>query len=155
MILCKYSELRRYAAVLLHLDAALECVAKVCAEGLKEGRREFEGGYLSVQTGRTAPLADGRYETHHRYADVQYMVRGEEETAYLSMEDLAPATEYDAEKDIQFFHSVGAQPTVAHVPAGMCYVVFSEDGHMPCRCVGEAKDYQKIVIKLRMDSPKA
>ncbi len=117
MILCKYSELRRYAAVLPHLDAALECVAKVCAEGLKEGRREFEGGYLSVQTGRTAPLADGCYETHHRYADVQYMVRGEEETAYLSMEDLAPATEYDAEKDIQFFHSVGAQPTVAHVPA--------------------------------------
>ena len=83
------------------------------------------------------------------------MVRGEEETAYLSMEDLAPTTEYDAEKDIQFFHSVGAQPTVAHVPAGMCYVVFPEDGHMPCRCVGEAKDYQKIVIKLRMDSPKA
>ena len=86
MILCKYSELRRYAAVLPHLEAALECAAKVCAEGLKEGRREFEGGYLSVQTGRTAPLADG---------------------------------------------------------------------HMPCRCVGEAKDYQKIVIKLRMDSPKA
>ena len=106
-----------------------------------------------MQTGRTAPLADGRYETHRRYADVQYMVRGEEETAYLSMEDLAPATEYDAEKDIQFFHSAGAQPTVVHVSAGMCYVVFPEDGHMPCRCVSEAKNYQKIVIKLRMDSP--
>ena len=57
MILCKYSELRRYAAVLPHLDAALECVAKVCAEGLKEGRREFEGGYLSVLPAGTAAKA--------------------------------------------------------------------------------------------------
>lgn len=153
MIFCKFSELRRYESALPHLDAALECAEQVCAQERREGRHAFEGGYLFVQTGRTAPISEGRYEIHHRYADVQVLLRGEEDAAYLPVSALVPDTEYDAERDIQFFRGAGPEPTVLRVPAGMCYAVFPEDGHMPCRCVNEPRDFEKIVIKLCLDAP--
>ena len=77
MILCKYSELGLYAPLLPHLEEAMKCIDRVKSNALTEGRYCFDGGYLFVQSGTTAPIEEGRYETHRKYLDIQYMLSGE------------------------------------------------------------------------------
>ena len=78
------------------------------------------------------------------------MLTGEEEMAYLPLDKLTPVTEYDAQRDIQFFSGTAA-PAVLHVPEGLCYVVLPEDGHMPCRCAAEPSAFTKLVVKLLLE----
>ena len=60
---------------------------------------------------------------------------------------LEVAEEYNAEKDI----SMHAGPVeFVRIPAGHCYVVYPEDGHMPGVHLDEPHDFVKLVIKLKV-----
>ena len=147
MIVCQYHELKKYSALLPYLDNALSRVEELKKEGLPTGRHEFQGGFLFVQRGRTNPAEEGLYETHEKYIDVQCMVEGSEQSLYLPASALKVEKPYDPEGDIAFYTSQ-EKGSVLQVPAGACYAVFPEDGHMPCRHTQTPIDYVKLVIKL-------
>lgn len=148
MILCDYQSLVKYKAQLPCLDQALACVETLRSKGFPDGRHEFAGGFLFVQRGYTKPVAEGRFEAHRKYIDIQYLIEGEEYALSAPVETLTAATEYDEHADIMFYDGAADSPSVMHIMPGMCYIAFPEDGHIPCCTMNEARPYLKIVMKI-------
>ena len=148
MIICEYSELKKYESILPMLEHALACVEELRGNGFPTGRHEYEGGFLFVQRGTTQPFSADLYEAHRKYIDIQYMIEGGETAYYAPINGLEVNKEYDEEKEVIFFTKHGAKGTPMQITPGMCWVAYPEDAHMPCRCGEESNDYLKIVMKL-------
>mgnify|MGYP002859837717 CR=1 FL=1 len=146
MIIDKAGRLPDYAALLPHLQAGLDAVAALGAHPAV-GRYEFEGGYLMIQRGTTSPAAQGDFEAHRRYIDVQIMLEGSEEVIWEETAALAESLPYDAERERALYH--GEVKHVFTIEAGMAWVAFASDAHKACKHTGTTpRNYLKVVMKL-------
>ncbi len=151
MIALRLRDWRRYQG-LAELREAFEFLERH-ADGaeLADGRHEIAGDrvYALMITHQPKPATECRFETHARYADVVYLAAGSEMIGYAPAETLAPAGEYDGEKDLAFYR----QPeffTPVLLKAGMVTVFYPEDGHMP-GCIYEREEVvKKIVVKVKV-----
>ena len=93
------------------------------------GRYEIEGEklFVIVQEYVTKPVQEGRWESHRRYIDLQYVIRGIERIGYANLSRLSLG-EYDANKDISFHSGNGDFLTL---PEGTFMLLLPEDAHMP------------------------
>lgn len=144
MIIDKFDNIRFYNCLLNNLDSGLEAVKAL--RNPEVGRYEFAGGFFMVQKGETKPMAEGTFEAHRKYVDVQIVVEGSEEIAWADLEDLKEEGEYDEAKDKAAY--TGAEENTMKISAGMCYIAFPHDGHKAVRHTGEQQSYTKIVMKL-------
>jgi YhcH/YjgK/YiaL family protein len=150
MIIDKITNWRRYEA-LAELRTAFEFLegqTEVCLAG---GRVEIEGDnvFAIIQSYTTKPLAESRFESHQRYADIHFLSRGAEMLGYAPVDTLAEEIPYDPEKDLAF-HPKPEQFTLTLLPAGYFAVCYPEDGHMP-GCAAEAPaEVTKIVMKIKV-----
>lgn len=146
MILCPYKELKRYEASIPGLAEAMELI---------ENLKTFEpatyplsnGNRILVQQGNTKPAESALAEAHRRYLDIQYVVEGSEVMGWAPLDEMTPAGDFNDEKDVGKY--TGTFQFV-NVPAGTCYVVYPEDGHMPGVHLENPSNYTKIVVKLKV-----
>jgi len=140
---------RRYAG-LAQLKPAFEFIERHSpGEDLPDGRTEIDGERLFalVQTYEPKPAAEGEFEAHQRYADVQYIAAGAEMIGYAPTWTLKAKIPYNPEKDIAYY----AQPqpyTPLAMPAGTFAVFYPEDAHMPCCRLDSDAQVRKIVVKV-------
>lgn len=87
----------------------------------------------------------GKFEAHKKYIDIQYMIKGSEKMAISAVSALTPQTEYDTEKDVQFFEGKGDLITV---PKGFFTIFYPQDAHMPCLENKTSELVKKVVIKI-------
>jgi len=117
---------------------------------LPAGKYELQGQslYAIVDEYMTRPQDACRLETHRRYADVQYVVRGSELMGYAPAILLKPEGTYDAERDVQF-HRGRADFLLLH--QGLFAVMLPSDAHMPGVAVdGHPAAVKKIVVKVAL-----
>lgn len=150
MIIGKKEDLSKYAAVLPNLENGLKACEN--ADKLPVGRYEFEGGYFTIQQGKTKSLAEGTYESHRRYIDVQIILEGQEEIAWQSLDNLESCTEYDEASDKQRY--TGEHSHHMLITEGMFWVAFPEDGHQALGHLDHEHEYKKIVLKLPVERTK-
>jgi biofilm protein TabA len=111
-------------------------------------RQELAGGAYAVEMAYlTKPRADGFFETHRRYVDVQVVVEGDEFMEVAAAGALGLAQPYDAAKDFTK-HTDAAAPSVLRIPAGHAAVFWPEDAHMPSLAVGRPALVRKTVVKV-------
>jgi len=148
MIVDRLSNWRQYEA-LAPLRPAFEYLEQRLGENLGTSRIEIDGDRLFAlpQSYRTRPVTDARFETHQRYADVQFIGSGREMIGYAPAEGLQVETPYDPEKDIAFFYQPATWTPVA-LEEGMFAVFYPEDAHMPCCDLGAGSEVYKVVIKV-------
>ena len=104
--------------------------------------------YAQVQTYGTKPASEKKWESHRRYADVQYVLSGRELIGVAPTEALAGATPYDETKDvINYAGPAGASATLC-VEGGQFAVFFRHDGHQPGVAAGESGEVRKVVVKV-------
>ena len=100
MILDSIENLSAYAKLGAGFADAVRFLAENRAESLADGRIEVsENLFVLIQTYETAPTEMGKFESHHRYIDLQYLVDGEEtvvwqDTARLTKTDENPERDY-------------------------------------------------------------
>lgn len=112
------------------------------------GRVELAGGAFALeQVYRTKTRAEGFFESHRAYIDVQVVLTGEElievvDTAALKVsEDRTPA------KDVLIYHMIDAA-SVLRLRAGEAAVLYPVDGHMPSLSTETPGLVRKIVVKV-------
>ena len=150
MIVDSIRNWRTYRALVPYFEEAMEFAfqnlerepGRYDCESLPEGQV-----YISVQEGETAAYEDGLIEAHRRYLDVQLLLAGGETFYYADIDGLKEEVPYDEEKDILFYERTG-QPV--RIKEGMFYLVFPQDGHMPCRHLDGPGRYRKMVVKIRI-----
>ena len=117
-----------------------------------DGRYELPGVagqdvYALVQSYPTKLHELGKWEAHHTYLDVQYVVEGIEVMGYAPLTNMRETVPYNAEKDVAFY---AGQGDLVRIRAGMVALFYPQDVHMPGLCDGVPTPVKKIVIKIRV-----
>ena len=121
-------------------------------DGLAElpaDRYEIDGDRLfcMISKGPGRSRAEAKLEAHRKYIDIQYVIAGTDEMGWKPTADCKSIdTEYDDEKDIEFFKD---QPdSWTPVPAGSFVIFFPQDAHAPLVGKGEI---HKAVLKIAVE----
>jgi len=148
MIADNLSNWRRYEA-LAHLKPAFEFLEGQTEVCLGSGRIEIDGDRLFalVQAYTPGPAAEGRFETHRRYADIQFVSRGREMIGCAPADQLEVESPYDPEKDVAFYALPKTFSQLA-LSDGCFAVFYPEDAHMPGRRLDSDDQVCKIVVKV-------
>ena len=145
MIVDKFKNIKMYSPLLNYLEEGLAAISSQMTK-LETGRYEFEHGFYLVQKGETKPMTEGYYEAHQKYVDIQIIMAGSEEVAWLDLEDLSEEVPYNLEKDAAFYS--GNTSHAMCFSQGMFYIAFPHDGHRPVRHTDKQQSFTKIVLKL-------
>lgn len=152
MILDELNRSARYEALHPLFRRAFAFLRETDVASLPDGRVTLDGDrlYANVQTYLTKEHTEGKFETHRRYIDIQHIVSGKELIGYIpSDEGCKEISPYDVATDCAFCHGT---PTLCHVNAGMCMVLFPDEPHMPCLSVDTPESVKKIVVKVLAES---
>ncbi|MCD8034053.1 MAG: YhcH/YjgK/YiaL family protein [Alistipes sp.] len=148
MILDSLKNSALYENVNPRMKKAFALIASTDWTTMEPGIHELDGKdiYVNVMERELKQKPDAKLEVHNEYIDIQVLISGREESfGWSERKDLKlPQSEFDAEKDIQFFDDV--PQTYYTLRPGQFTVLFPEDGHAPM--VGEGT-MRKIIVKVR------
>jgi len=135
------------------LEAIRAFIEKDRKEKLPDGKYPLIGSdrlFALVQEYETKPFAEGRMESHHLYADLQYITDGREFIYYDLTENLVPDGK-PTEGDILFYEK-GKNRGGNLISAGMFGYYAPWDAHMSCIEAeeGRREKGRKIVFKIKM-----
>lgn len=148
MILDSLKNCALYYGVSPRMKQAFDLIASTDWTTVEPGIHELDGKdiYVNVMERELKQKADAKLEVHNEYIDIQVLISGTEESfGWSERKDLVcPQSEFNAEKDIQFFDD--EPQTYYTLRPGQFTVLFPEDGHAPM--VGEGM-MRKIIVKVR------
>lgn len=146
MILSTLSQSGRYAALHPLFTRVFDYIRNTDLFALAPGRYNIVGDDLIAIVehvpGRTREMA--RLECHRRYIDIQLVLDGIEEMGWKPLADCYnPVSDFNAEKDIQFFHDAPAAWVAT--PPDAFSIFFPEDAHAPLVGTGNIR---KVIFKI-------
>jgi YhcH/YjgK/YiaL family protein len=101
-----------------------------------------------IQSYSTINPADGSFETHRSFIDIQFMTRGAEIMYWTPAANLSRIkTPYNYEKDLVFFEEPDFSLPL-QVNEGDFAVFFPSDGHKPKCMISRPAEVGKIVVKV-------
>jgi len=150
MIASTLEQHRRYTGLSPRFAAAFDFLEKLPA-GRPDGRYDIDGDncFALLQSYATRPQAQGTFEAHQRYIDIQFIQSGVETMLWSPLAALRVTQPYLAEKDVALF-AMPAQATQINLRAGEFAIFFPEDGHAPGLECGGSSAVRKVVIKVRV-----
>ena len=117
---------------------------------LAVGRHEISGEevYANVAEYNTLPWEESTYELHRAYADIQYVISGEEIMTFAPAQQLEPKGPFDETKDVILFHN--SQPGTRVVVGEGDYILFRiGEVHKSKTMVKGSVPLKKIVVKIK------
>jgi biofilm protein TabA len=143
----------RFAAAFAYVAEALRVGSEArgrigqIAEGVTE-RIELGGGVFALeQVYQPKARADGFFESHRHYIDVQVIVEGEELMEVEDVSRLVVTTPYIPERDLIKYGDT-AVASVLRMRAGDVAIFYPQDGHMPSLRWRTAGLVRKTVVKV-------
>lgn len=115
-------------------------------------RYEIDGSdvYAPVSEYMTKNEEDARYESHIKYADIQYVISGKELIGIAPESELKEVLEpYNETNDIKFMTVNKGNNHLAS--PDRFFIFFPDDLHRPGLKDGENSTVRKIVVKVRLD----
>lgn len=134
-----------------HWDQAFHFLKSANLQELPLGKQELEGEHLFVSVaeyyGKQKP--DALYESHKKYIDIQYLIKGEEIMGLTTLDKVTVKEPYNEEKDIAFYDFEGGDYLKA-TPENF-FLFFPEDVHRPSITTGDSVLVRKIVVKVMVE----
>ena len=114
------------------------------------GKYDLGDGVIAlVQDRASEPLEKRRFETHEKYADIQYLLDGVESPRATLNPDFEVSVPYNEETDVTFFAGMGKDVACFVIKPGYFTVYYPDDYHMPI--IGDGGNLKKIVMKVLLD----
>lgn len=150
MILDHLANYKRYLILHPNFFLAFEFLSKTNLMELADGRIPILGEemYASVTRTQGKGQENVRLEAHRKYADIQYIVQGQDLIGWRNISSCSLWREpYHAENDIMFCNDP-AETTIM-VPANHFIIFFPEDTHAPLSGLDVVF---KVVVKVLLRS---
>ncbi|MDR3628512.1 MAG: YhcH/YjgK/YiaL family protein [Ignavibacteriaceae bacterium] len=149
MILDSIDNISLYKGLGDKVTKALNYLKETDFEKIENGKYELEGKDViaAVSRYKTKPAEEGKWEAHKNHIDIQFIASGAEIIGYSFLKDMKPKTEYNPEKDVQFFEGEGQS---AKALKNTFLILFPTDVHMPGIRINEAEEVIKVVVKVKM-----
>jgi len=117
---------------------------------LPNGSSQLAGDQLTLSV--TEPTSKDfdktQWESHRKYIDLQYIVRGKEKMGVEALPKLMLTEEYNDKKDVAHYSGDGTTYYVAE--PNTFYLFFPQDGHRPSIKVPGYDVVKKVVFKIRV-----
>ena len=125
---------------------ALRYLQETDVQNAAADRYDIDGDkvYAMVQEYNSKPKAEGFWESHRKYLDVQYVAAGAEHMGYAPTVRLSPG-EYQEEND---FIELAGDGEFFHLREGFFCILAPRDAHMPGMAVDQPTPVKKVVIKV-------
>jgi len=118
---------------------------------METGKHVIDDGVsVSIQRYKSKPRAECLFESHRKYADIQYVARGREKMGFAQLKDnkLTSKEGYDEETDTIFYDGTGDEILLSE---GTFAILFPDDAHAPkIMAEGKEEDVIKAVVKIRL-----
>jgi biofilm protein TabA len=149
MIIDRMDNAHIYYAVNPKFKRAFDFIHQINIDTIPAGKHEIDGEsmYALVQQYNTKLRAQGVWEAHRRYIDLQYLVQGVEGIGYANINHLRQG-EYDASKD---FLPLNGEGDIITVRRGSFVLLLPEDAHMPGMAIGSPAPVKKVVVKISIN----
>ena len=150
MIIDLLENAEKYNSVHKRISKAFHYLQTTNLDGIAPGKYSIDGDdvFAIVQEYKTLDSTNEEMESHRKYIDVQYIVKGEELVGHALLKGQAPSKEYDADKDFMLFPDIPSFFT--KMETGTFMVFFPTDMHMPCIKVQDAAMVKKVVVKVKI-----
>ena len=149
MILDSFKNSELYLSINPRLKVAFDFIANTDLAAMETGIHKIDGDdvFVNVMEGDLKLREDAKLEVHNLYADIQVLICGDgEDFGWSERVDVTkPQTDFNDEKDVQFFDDV--PQTYYTLKKGQFTILLPEDAHAPM--VGEGK-FKKAIFKVRM-----
>ena len=149
MIYDRLDQIERYKGLQPRLYKALELLRDTDFSKIPDGTYEVEGRdlFYFVQSYDNKPDNDTP-EAHRKYADIQFLISGQEKMGVGALEDMTDLAEARPEGDIWFYHGPLDEVTLS---GDKFAVLFPGDAHAPSIAVnGIPTPCRKCVVKVRV-----
>jgi YhcH/YjgK/YiaL family protein len=116
---------------------------------LTVGRHELPDGIIAnVQSYQTKTEEDGRWESHQKHIDYQFIVSGMEYIRVADAKTLTIKQDRLAEKDALYYEHYQGPATQILLHPNEFAIMFPEDAHEACLNVARQVTVEKIVFKI-------
>jgi biofilm protein TabA len=150
MILDSLLSSSTYHSVHLGLPAAFRWLETHSATAEK-GRHDVAQGVTAiVDSYRTAPSSEKKWETHRCHVDLQVVLSGSELVGWSPEAELKTRIPYNPEKDAEFYEPIVSKATQFRLYPGLFAIFFPGDGHQPGVMEEQSGEVRKVVFKLRI-----
>jgi YhcH/YjgK/YiaL family protein len=146
MILDTLENYQLYNAINERIAKGFDFLRTTDLDSLSSGKHDIDGDtiFALVQEYQTKPLNECKLESHKKYIDIQYVIRGEEMMG-VTTQNNQKIIEVNEEKDYTFYEST---TSLVRVSKGMFTIFFPDDLHQPCVQTESAAEVKKVVIKV-------
>ncbi len=140
------------------IQKAIEYLRVTDIMAMEPGKYPIDGDDMIVQVieTKTGARETKRPEIHHKYVDVQFLVKGEEKIGfYADMGDNEIDEDFSDTRDLVFYkNNKNAKETFCVMSEGSYAVFFPADVHTPAVSVNTDMDIKKVVVKVSVSSLK-
>ena len=133
-------------------EAAFDFIKEAVEKDLAVGKYEIDGKALYAMVQEYTPKLpeNGKFEAHKNYIDIQYIISGIETMGDMDMAKAVPKSEYNPEKDVEFYYD-NDKAGYCVVEDGEFCIFFPHDVHKPGLMYQDtATPVKKIVVKVRV-----
>ena len=133
-------------------DKAFEFMKNTDLDTLKPGKYELDGEnvFISVTEGPTKLIENAKWEAHHKYLDIQYVIKGKEKMGIAPISTAKPIAEFDDKKDVGFYTSSAETEKYYVAKPGTFFIFFPSDAHRPSIKVKGCDTDKKLVVKIKV-----
>lgn len=148
MIIDALHNIKRYRSSPVLLRRGLSLLSRL-KDDIPVGVTHYPGGIkVMVSTYATKLCDDGIFESHRKFIDIQYLLKGREVIRWAPVKGLAVLSKYSAKKDIALYTYAGESIPLS-IKRGVFAVFFPEDAHNPGLSFrGTLSRVKKIVVKV-------
>ena len=149
MILDTIENYQLYKAINERIAKGFDFLRTTDLDAIPSGKHDIDGDtiFALVQEYQTKPLNECKLESHKKYIDIQYVIRGEEMMG-VTTQNNQKIIEVNEEKDYTFYKGT---TSLVRVSKGMFTIFFPDDLHQPCVQTESAAEVKKVVIKVMME----
>ena len=147
MIKDKLKNAKIYYTLSENLKKGLQWLENTSLEQLTDGKYEIDGDiiYASVQTYVTK--SEANYESHRKYIDIQYLIRGKEKVGVTDIGNCTTCIEYDNERDLEFYN-INCREEYIELTESTFAIFYPHDAHKPSITIDTPTTVKKIVVKV-------
>lgn len=106
----------------------------------------------ALKTPVTKSLGECIFESHRKCIDIHYIIEGVEGIGVRNTAELVPASSFNMEKDIGFYH--GEPHAVCYIHSGEFLVCYPEDAHEVAIMKESPAQVKKIIVKISINERK-
>ena len=141
---------KHYAINKAYWEKVFEFISKNDLVNLPVAKYTIDGDnvFAPVSEYETKLPADGRWEAHKKYLDIQIVLSGKEQMGIAPIKESTVVVPYNETKDVMFVETSAGKDY--HAQPGTFFIFFPTEAHRPNMMDGEQVKVKKIVFKVKM-----